>query len=117
MDIKFTGFGQIEINGQSYDYDVIIDKGEVSKRKKKPSKAYREQYGHTPLSAAENIPWGGKSLIIGTGAYGKLPIMPEVNNEADQRSIEIIAVPTKEACRLVAETDARKVRAILHVTC
>lgn len=117
MDVKFIGFGQIEIDGQSYDYDVIIDKGEVSKRKKKPSKAYREQYGHTPLSAKENIPWGGKSLIIGTGAYGRLPIMPEVNNEADQRNIEIIAVPTEEACRLVAETDASKVRAILHVTC
>ena len=58
MKARFVDFGEIKIDGQSYDYDVVIDKGKVHKRKKKPSKAYREQYGHTPLSADEEIPWG-----------------------------------------------------------
>ena len=47
----------------------------MRKRSKKPSKAYRkEEFGHTPLSAHEDLPWGGGRLIIGTGAYGPLPI-------------------------------------------
>lgn len=117
MKARFVGFGKIEIDGQFYDYDVVIDKGKVHKRKKKLSKAYREQYGHTPLSADEEIPWGGKRLIVGTGAYGQLPIMPKVFDEAKQRSIEIVAVLTDEACRLVSQKEGKKVRAILHVTC
>ncbi len=117
MKAKFVGFGEIEIDGQAYDYDVVINQGQISKRKKKPSKAYRAQYGHTPLSADEDIPWGGKHLIVGTGAYGRLPIMPTVFDEAKQRGIEIVVVPTEEACKLVSEKASKKVRAILHVTC
>ena len=49
----------------------------MRKRSKKPSKPYRDRFGHTPLSADEELPWGERRLIIGTGAYGSLPIMPE----------------------------------------
>ncbi len=117
MKVRFVDFGRIEIDGQAYDYDVVIDKGQLFKRKKKPSKAYRQQYGHTPLSADEKIPWGGQRLIVGTGAYGRLPIMPEVLAEAKQRGIELVAVRTAEACRLVSDQATKQVRAILHVTC
>jgi hypothetical protein len=117
MKARFIDFGEIEIDGQRYDYDVVIDEGGIRKRKKKPSKVYRDQYGHTPLSIHEDIPWGGKRLIVGTGAYGKLPIMPEVLDEAKQHDIEIVAVSTEEACRLISNEDGKKVRALLHVTC
>ena len=53
-----------------YEHDVVIDRGDVRKRIKKPSKPHRAIYGHTPLSADEDIPWSGSQLIIGTGAYG-----------------------------------------------
>ena len=49
---KFA-FGSIQIDGSTYEHDVVIDRGEVSKRKKKPSKKFREQFGHTPLSVEE----------------------------------------------------------------
>ena len=117
MKARLVEFGEIEIDGQSFDYDVVIDKGKIRKRKKKPSKAYREQYGHTPLSVDEEIPWSGKRLIIGTGAYGLLPIMPKFLDEAEQRGIEIIATPTETACKIISEMKGEKVRAILHVTC
>jgi len=70
-------------------------------RDKKPSKSLRDRYGHTPLSAQERIPWGGNRLIIGTGVYGSLPVTPEVNEEAEPRNIELIVLPTREACRLL----------------
>jgi hypothetical protein len=41
-------FGSITIDGVTYKHDVIIDRGRVVKRKKKPSKKFREEFGHTP---------------------------------------------------------------------
>jgi hypothetical protein len=56
-------------------------------------------------------------LIIGTGAHGSLPIMPEVVAEAARRNIDLVAVPTEQACRLIAGLKGQEVRAVLHVTC
>jgi hypothetical protein len=117
MKARWIGFGEIEVDGTRYEYDVVIDGGKVEKRHKKASKAYRGQFGHTPLSADEPIPWGGKRLIVGTGESGSLPIMPEVRREARKRGVKLVAVPTEEALALVRDTDAKDVRAILHVTC
>ncbi len=117
MKAKLVSFGEVDIDGERYDYDVVIEEGKVRKRSKKPSKAYREQYGHTPLSAAEDIPWHGKKLYIGTGTYGSLPIMPEVLKEAEKQGIKVIAKPTVEVCELVAELKPADINAILHVTC
>ena len=117
MRAELVAFGEIEIEGERYTHDVLIESGRVRKRSKKPSKAYRDQYGHTPLSADEAIPWAGRRLIIGTGAYGSLPIMPQVHEEAARRGIEIVAAPTKEACRLLADLEREQVNAILHITC
>jgi hypothetical protein len=44
-------FGSLQIDGNIYTRDVVIDRGDILKRKKKPSKKFREQFGHTPLSA------------------------------------------------------------------
>jgi hypothetical protein len=117
MHVRLVKFGEIDIDGQRYENDVRIEAGQVHKRKKKPSKEYRDQYGHTPLSIQEAIPWRGPRLIIGTGAYGRLPIMPEVSDEASRRGIELIAVPTDEACRLIDDCADAEVNAILHITC
>jgi hypothetical protein len=114
---RWIKFGQIEIEGERYSHDVVIDQGRVTKRSKKPSKPYRDQFGHTPLSAKEKIPWGAKQLIIGTGESGSLPIMPDVWAEAEKRGIEIAAAPTQEAIQLLGTIKARDVHAILHVTC
>jgi hypothetical protein len=69
MQARPVKFGEIEVEGERYTHDVVIDGGKVRKRKKGPSKQFREKFGHTPLSAGEKIPWGGKQLIVGTGAH------------------------------------------------
>ena len=43
--------------------------------------------------------------------------MPEVTEEADRRRIDLTAMPTADACRLIESLDAREVHAVLHVTC
>ena len=117
MKARLLDFGSIEVDGLRYEHDIVIDGGTVRKRKKKPSKPYRSEFGHTPLSAHEELPWRGSQLVIGTGAYGSLPITPDVNEEADQRGVTLIAVPTREACQLISDLDANQVHAVLHVTC
>jgi hypothetical protein len=117
MDVRLLRFGSIEVDGRAYEHDIAIDRGVVRKRSKKPSKKYRDKFGHTPLSADEELPWGGPRLIIGTGAYGSLPIMPEVVAEAARRNVDLVAVPTDQACRLIAGEKRRTVNAVLHVTC
>ena len=117
MNIRCLESGEIEIDGKTYDHDLVIDKGEIHKRKKKQSKKYKSEYGHTPVSLDEKIPWGGKELIIGTGVEGKLPIMSDVLNEAKNRNITVIPLPTPEACKTLVKKDLKKTRAIIHVTC
>src|SRR5438552_8217237 len=78
---KFS-FGSIQIDGSTYEHDVVIDRGEILKRKKKPSKKFRDEFGHTPLSVEEKIPWKCQRLVVGTGVYGGLPVMEEVKQEA-----------------------------------
>jgi hypothetical protein len=116
MQAKFIEFGLIEIDGVRYDYDVVVDRGQVKKREKEASKVHRGRYGHTPLSAGENIPWGCKRLLIGTGAYGALPIMDEVFEEAEARGVQAVAMPTAEACKTLSE-GAEDANAVLHITC
>src|SRR5438270_12086671 len=103
MKARLVKFGEIEVEGKRYTHDVVIDGGKVRKRRKGPSKAFRERFGHTPLSVEEEIPWGGKRLIIGKGAHGALPIMDEVLAESRRRGIEVTAAPTSEACQLLEE--------------
>lgn len=116
MKVEDYSFGRICIDGRAYEHDVVIDRGKVSKRKKKLSKEFREQFGHTPLSLNEEIPWKCRRLVIGTGAHGSLPVMKEVKREAAKRHVDLIAQPTAEAIDLL-DGLPDDTNAILHVTC
>ena len=89
--------------------------GKVRKRKKKPSKQFRDAFGHTPLSIEEKIPWKCHRLVVGTGT-GALPVMDEVKKEAQRRKIELLILPTSEAIE-VLKKNPEDTNAILHVTC
>jgi hypothetical protein len=109
-------FGSLKINGDKYTKDVVLDRGALRKRKKKPSRQFREQFGHTPVSLQEDIPWECKRLVIGTGKEGRLPVMDEVMAEARRRGVEVVLRPTSEAVQLLKENPV-DTNAILHLTC
>ena len=115
MHFDNFSFGTLRIDSNTYEEDVVIDRGEIRKRKKAPSKKFRNEFGHTPLSIEEKIPWKCKRLVIGTGAYGRLPVMKEVKLEAERRHVELVIAPTSEALRLLGRESTAN--AILHVTC
>ena len=116
MQLDRFRFGSIRIDGQLYEHDVVIDRGDVRKRKKKPSKQFRADFGHTPVSIEEKIPWKCKTLVIGTGADGALPVMPELKAEAARRGVKLVVTPTREALGLLRDSKTGT-NAILHVTC
>jgi len=115
MRFEEFSFGSIRIDGVTYEHDVVIDRGEVRKRKKKASKKFRDAYGHTPLSLEEKIPWKCRRLVVGTGT-GALPVMKEVKLQAKHRKVELLILPTTRAIEILKQTSA-DTNAILHVTC
>ncbi len=116
MRIEEFSFGRITIDGVTYEHDVVIERRTVRKRNKKPSKKFRGALGHTPLSADEEIPWNCRRLVIGTGAYGNLPVMEDVKREAARREIDLVILPTAEAIETLRKP-SEATSAILHVTC
>ena len=116
MRFEDFSFGSIRIDGVTYEFDVVVDHGEIRKRKKKASKQFRDDFGHTPLSAEEDLPWKCRRLVVGTGAYGRLPVMKEVKREAERREVELLVVPTAEAIKTLSK-GAKETNAVLHVTC
>ena len=109
-------FGSIEVDGTTYEHDLVIDRGAVRKRRKGPSKPLRARFGHTPLSADEDIPWECRRLVIGSGASGSLPVMDEVVEEAQRRGVELMVLPTRAALEELEGADPGT-NAILHLTC
>jgi len=80
---------------------VAIDGGEVRKRKKKPSKRFRER-PHAAVrrrrDTLEMPPSGGWHR-----AYGRLPVMDDVKLEAERRTVELLLLPTTEAIKALKE--------------
>lgn len=118
VDMRFEdfSFGSLRIDGVTYEDDVVIDRGEIRKRKKKASQQFRDDFGHTPLSAEEDLPWKCRRLVVGTGAYGRLPVMREVKREAERRKVELVILPTEKAIERLGK-EPEDTNAILHVTC
>lgn len=115
MRFDAFSFGSIRIDGITYEHDVVIDRGKVGKRKKKPSQKFCDRFGHTPLSVEEKIPWKCSRLVIGTGT-GALPVMKEVEQEAKRRKIKLLILPTDKAIKALNK-NPDETNAILHVTC
>ena len=56
MQVRLLRFRSLAVEGRQYEKDIVIEGGRVRKRKKKPSKPYRAEFGPTPLSADEELP-------------------------------------------------------------
>jgi hypothetical protein len=117
MKIEDFSFGSIRIGGVTYHDDVVIDGEVVRNRDKKPSRKFRSEYGHTPISLEEDIPWDCRCLIIGTGIEGKMPLRPEIANQAERRQIELVVLPTALAIEKLQQAPQQETNAILHITC
>ncbi len=114
MTVNDLSFGSVTIDGETYNKDVVIDNGTIKKRKKTESKKYRDRFGHTPLSADENIPWKCKRLVIGNGHSSSLPVMDKVFEKALKKGVELVIKSTPEAIKHINDP---RTNFILHLTC
>jgi hypothetical protein len=117
MRVERYEFGEITIDGVRYEHDVVIAGGRIRKRKKGPSKGRKAEFGHTPLTAAEEIPWDARQLWIGTGAHGGLPVAEDVREEARRRGVKMVIRETPALVKMINERLPTNVNLILHVTC
>lgn len=117
MHVDAYEFGRITIDGVVYDHDVVIEARGIRKRKKGPSKPRREEFGHTPLTVEEKIPWSGEHLWIGTGAFGRLPVTEELRREARRRGVGLLVETTPALVERINAGMPAGTNLILHVTC
>ncbi|MCF6237222.1 MAG: MTH938/NDUFAF3 family protein [Candidatus Marinimicrobia bacterium] len=115
MQVDTLLFGKITIDGKIYTQDVVISNNRlVEIRNKTSSRALKSRYGHTPLTTAENIPWNCRTLVIGTGMNGRLPVTEEVRARAHEMNVALIVKKTPAAISHINDKDTNLV---LHITC
>ncbi len=114
MKVNSFSFGSIEIDGKTWEKDIVISKTSIEKRQKKGSKSLKSLYGHTPLTLGENIPWDCNVLVIGTGMYGSMPVLDDVKEKADDLGVKLIIQKTPDA---VNHLNEKNTNFVFHLTC
>jgi hypothetical protein len=116
--IDSTRFGQIKIEGEVFENDVIIRlDGEVKKRKKKLSKAI---YGTSHVISLDEAKYiyeeGAEGLIIGSGQSGMVKLSDEAAAYFRARNCPVQLLPTPQAIRLWNQSQGA-ILGLFHVTC
>jgi len=119
MKINRTEFGEITIDGKTYDHDVLIGlSGEVSKRRKKLSKKI---YGTSHTVSRDEAEYvyekGCQELILGTGQEDNLRLSPEAAEYFAKKNCTVVAKPTPQAVEAFNRSKVGKRIALFHVTC
>jgi hypothetical protein len=118
--IDATEFGSITVEGTVFDHDVVISPdGEVSKRKKKLSKAIYGTSHTISVQEAKHV-YGqatrAERLIVGAGQYGRVQLSPEAADFLARKACEIVLLPTPQVIGIWNETEGRAA-GLFHVTC
>jgi hypothetical protein len=116
--IDYTEFGQINIDGVVYEYDVLIRlDGTLEKRNKKLSK---KVYGTSHTLSVDEAQFiyesGAEQLIIGSGQYGVLELSPEAASFFKEKGIEIKKEKTPISAETWNDTSSQAI-GLFHVTC
>ena len=118
MRIDHTAFGEITIDGKTYDHDVIVRlSGEIMKRKKKLSK---KLYGTSHIVSKDEAKFvfekGCRQLILGSGQYSNVRLSPEAEAFFAKKKCEVVIKSTPQAIRAFNEAPGKKI-GLFHVTC
>ena len=116
MKIESYRFGEIVIDGIHYTKDLKIIRG-------KTFDGWWRSQGHTlQLSDILDVVAAKPStLIVGTGAYGRMVVKPGLSEELESKGIHIEALPTESAIQrfseLASQLGHEDVAIALHLTC
>lgn len=111
--IENYSFGQIFINKEKYNSDLIIFKDHIYD-------SWWRKEGHNLCidDITEIIDKKPDILIIGTGYYGLMKVSEELIKYLESNNIEVIIKKTKDACDEYNTLHQKKnVVAAFHLTC
>jgi hypothetical protein len=116
--IDATAFGSITINGERYDYDVLIRcSGEIKKRKKKLSKRVYGSSHVLSRDEAEHVYEDSlATLIIGTGQHGALKLSGEADVFFREKGVKVILQKTPQAVATFNQRESQTA-GLFHITC
>ncbi len=116
--IDGSEFGSITIDGNRIEHDVLIRlSGEVTKRRKRLSKAVYGTSHTVSLAEAECIrEKGAERLIVGAGQNGMVRLSAEAADYFDQHGIAVDLAPTPEAIEHWNKAKGHVI-GLFHVTC
>ena len=119
MKINGTQFGNITIDGHTFDHDVIIrSSGKVIKRNKKLSK---RKYGTSHTVSKDEVKFiyenGCEELILGTGQFDNVRLSDEASSFLQKKKgCKVIMDATPTALNIYNQSVAKKI-GMFHVTC
>ena len=118
MRIDHTAFGEIMIEGKTYEHDVIVRlSGKVVKRKKKLSKQlYGTSHVMSEVEAKFVFEKGCKQLILGSGQEGNVRLSSEAEAYFAKKNCQVVIQPTPRAICAFNEALGKKI-GLFHVTC
>ena len=116
--IDKTKFGSIIVNGEKFDYDILIRlNGKVEKRKKKLSK---EVFGTSHIISLAEVEYiyedGAEDIIIGSGQSGMASLSDEAVEFFTQKKCQVELLPTPEAIHIWNKAKGSTI-GLFHITC
>jgi len=113
MHIERYDFGQIVIDGVTYRQDLLIWPGTI----KKDWWRLEAHLLQVP-DVAEALAARPQVLVVGMGQPGRLQVAADLAQYLKENDIDLVAVPTAEACRIINSLSGKKrLAAALHLTC
>lgn len=114
LKIDSYDFGEIVINGEYIDSDVVILRDKVLKNWRR-LEGHRLQLQDVRDYLLEDVDY----VVIGTGYYGMLKVDPDVVYEFKKKGKEVVILKTSNAVEIYNELVEKglKVVAFLHLTC
>jgi len=105
-------FGRVVVDGREETRDVIV----------LPERVVRNWWraeGHALVLAdlADILDELPETLVVGTGAFGRMRPDPRLAGELGKRGVALEALPTEEAVRRYGQLDPARTAAALHLTC
>jgi len=110
---KYT-FGKIVIKGKAYNADVIVF-GETLWDNWWRRKGHELCVADIEKAIEEFRP---TVMVVGTGKFGLMKVLPEIDSFLQSRQIRLIAYKTEKACETYNRLlSSEKVLGAFHLTC
>jgi hypothetical protein len=112
--IESYKMGQIVVDGLTYRRDLLIFPDRID------ADWWRVRGHELAVADLESVLADPPQvLLVGTGRYGRMTVLPETEQALADRNIQLVAQPTHLACKTFNQmlSAGRRVFAALHLTC